>query len=319
MAVFFFTFSIAGLAALVFPYLRPEMYNASPIAKYKVGPIPLISIAGLITVVFSLYTGWVNLTAPSLGVSTDIQRLMPVIIFVLGFVVFYAAVFYRRSQGSNVDLVFKEILQTDGRGMAVDDEVNPLACSTLAYAGLSLEAALDGIAGAGYRHVEIAAMPGYCDHLVEPGETESETVRRVGDAVHRAGLHAISLSAHIDLVCAPPGHLPEYDARQAIEMLLARVRVAAALGATVVNTQGANPQGAADEDAFVTRIEVVAEEARRVGVVLALEVADGLTASAESIQSLHGTAPGSSGAHQLRHRQSPLLQRPRPDRRVQPD
>jgi amino acid transporter len=108
-AVFFFTFSFAGLAALVFPYLRPEMYAASPIAKYKVGSIPFISIAGAITVVFSLYTGWVNLTAPSLGVSTDIQRLMPVIIVVIGLVVYYAAVFIRRSQGSNVELVFKEI------------------------------------------------------------------------------------------------------------------------------------------------------------------------------------------------------------------
>jgi hypothetical protein len=85
------------------------MYAESPIARYRVGPIPLISIAGAITIVFSLYTGWVNLTAPSLGVSTDIQRLMPVIIFVAGFVVYYAAVFIRRSQGSNVELVFKEI------------------------------------------------------------------------------------------------------------------------------------------------------------------------------------------------------------------
>ena len=109
VAVFFFTFSIAGLAALVFPYVRPEMYNASPIAKYKVGSIPFISIAGAITIVFSLFTGWINLTTPSLGVSTDIQRLMPLIIMVLGFVVYYLAVFIRRSQGSNVELVFKEI------------------------------------------------------------------------------------------------------------------------------------------------------------------------------------------------------------------
>jgi amino acid transporter len=109
VAVFFFTFSIAGVAALLFPYIRPEMYQASPIAKYKVGSIPLISIAGAITIVFSLFTGWVNLTAPSLGVSTDIQRLMPLIIMILGFVVYYVAVFIRRSQGSNVELVFKEI------------------------------------------------------------------------------------------------------------------------------------------------------------------------------------------------------------------
>jgi inosose dehydratase len=69
-------------------------------------------------------------------------------------------------------------------------------------------------------------------------------------------------------------------------MLLARVRIAAELGARVVNTQGANPASSADEDTFVTRIEAVAEEAQRVGVILALEVADGLTASATSIRAL---------------------------------
>jgi sugar phosphate isomerase/epimerase len=69
-------------------------------------------------------------------------------------------------------------------------------------------------------------------------------------------------------------------------MLLARVRIAAALGARVVNTQGANPAGPGDEDAFLSRIAVVAEEAQRVGVLVALEVADGLTASSASIRSL---------------------------------
>lgn len=109
VAVFFFTFSIAGVAALLFPYLRPEMYAASPIARYKIGSIPLISVAGLIAAVFSLYVGWVNLTVPVLGVGSDIQRLMPVIIVILGFVVYYVAVWVRRSQGKNIELVFKEI------------------------------------------------------------------------------------------------------------------------------------------------------------------------------------------------------------------
>ena len=109
VAVFFFTFSIAGVAATLFPYIRREMYEASPIAGYKLGPFPLISVAGVIATIFSLYVGYVNLTVPVLGVGTDIQRLMPVIIVVLGFVVYYVAVWIRRRQGANIDLVFKEI------------------------------------------------------------------------------------------------------------------------------------------------------------------------------------------------------------------
>jgi amino acid transporter len=108
-AVFFFTFSIAGLAAMLFPYVRPRLYENSPIAGYKIGPLPFISIAGFVTLVFSLYVGWINLTEPVLGVTTDLQRAMPVIIMALGFVVYFAAIAIRRMQGRNLDLVFKEI------------------------------------------------------------------------------------------------------------------------------------------------------------------------------------------------------------------
>ena len=56
----------------------------------------------------------------------------------------------------------------------VDDEIFPLACSTLAYAGLPLDTALEGISAApALRNVELAAMPGYCDHVVVPGQSES--------------------------------------------------------------------------------------------------------------------------------------------------
>jgi sugar phosphate isomerase/epimerase len=61
----------------------------------------------------------------------------------------------------------------------------------------------------------------------------------------------------------------------------------------VVNTQGANPRTPAHEDAFLSRIEAVARAADDAGVVLALEVADGMTDSASSILAL---MPRLSGA-----------------------
>jgi L-ribulose-5-phosphate 3-epimerase len=160
--------------------------------------------------------------------------------------------------------------------------IGPLACSTLAFSGSNLETALGGIAEAGFKHVEIAAMPGYCDHLVRDGEPASQSVQRVRQALEMSGLAPISLSAHIDLVAAPPGHLPALGAA-AIDLLLERVRIAAELGAFIVNTQGANPSTDADEALFLARIERVAREAEAAGVAIALEVEDGLTASAESI------------------------------------
>ena len=170
--------------------------------------------------------------------------------------------------------------------MTIEPVVRPIACSTLAYAGLPLEAALAGIAEAGYRYVEIAAMPGYCDHLVMKGESEAQTAARVDAAVRQAGLKVISLSAHIDLIPAPPGHLPGFTSSEALEMLISRVRLAGTLGASVVNTQGANPTSAVEESLFLERLETVAIESQRARVTLALEVADGLTRSAASIQAL---------------------------------
>jgi sugar phosphate isomerase/epimerase len=162
----------------------------------------------------------------------------------------------------------------------------PIACSTLAYAEHPADVALASIADAGYRFVEVAAMPGYCDHLVEPGETEERSIARARSLLEIHGLRLISLSAHIDLVPAPPGHLPAFSADEALSMLLARIRIAGALGASVVNTQGVNPVSARDLDEFLTRIAVAAHGAADVGVKLALETADGLTANGASAQDL---------------------------------
>jgi sugar phosphate isomerase/epimerase len=162
----------------------------------------------------------------------------------------------------------------------------PIACSTLAYAEHPPDVALASIAAAGYRYVEVAAMPGYCDHLVEPDEPEDRTIARARSLLDAYGLRLISLSAHIDLIPAPPGHLPAFSADQALNMLMSRVRIAGALGASVVNTQGVNPASPRDLDEFLARIAIVADEAVAAGVKLAIETADGLTASGASVHDL---------------------------------
>jgi APA family basic amino acid/polyamine antiporter len=108
-ATFFFTFAVTALAAALFPYRRRELYQSSPIAQYTVAGIPLITVAGAIAVVFCLFVAYVNLTQAALGVSDIKQRIMPVAIFVLGLVVYFVARAVRRSQGLNVELVYREL------------------------------------------------------------------------------------------------------------------------------------------------------------------------------------------------------------------
>ena len=46
------TFVGSTVAAGLLPYRKPEIYNASPIAKYRVGPLPLITAAAILFLAF---------------------------------------------------------------------------------------------------------------------------------------------------------------------------------------------------------------------------------------------------------------------------
>ena len=43
------------IAAILLPYRKKDLYNASPIAKYKIFGIPLITVAGVIFGGFLLF------------------------------------------------------------------------------------------------------------------------------------------------------------------------------------------------------------------------------------------------------------------------
>ncbi|HEX2647547.1 MAG TPA: amino acid permease, partial [Candidatus Dormibacteraeota bacterium] len=49
------TFLATVVAAIVLPWVRKDLYNASPVANYKVAGLPLISVVGAITAIFLLF------------------------------------------------------------------------------------------------------------------------------------------------------------------------------------------------------------------------------------------------------------------------
>jgi amino acid transporter len=108
-----------SFAATILPWWKPELYRASPVARYRVGPIPLISLAGGITM---LFLGWTIFEWFNEGVSADFPGGLYGIgvgnsqsIVWLGFlygaavVVYVAARIYRRAQGVNLDAIHAEI------------------------------------------------------------------------------------------------------------------------------------------------------------------------------------------------------------------
>src|SRR5947199_261657 len=63
-----------ALGGAVFPWTRKEVYRTAPISKYKVGPIPLITICGVIAAAFSATMLYFFLTVAFL-VNVDLSKL----------------------------------------------------------------------------------------------------------------------------------------------------------------------------------------------------------------------------------------------------
>ncbi len=103
-----------ALGGALFPKTRPEVYRVSPISKYKVGPIPLITICGAIAAAFSVWMLYWILTNPFIGVvpagTTGIISATIMLSVFVGWVAYY---FIRRAYlkgvGINLDLAYKEV------------------------------------------------------------------------------------------------------------------------------------------------------------------------------------------------------------------
>src|SRR2546422_755223 len=100
----------------VSPRTRREVYQTSPIAKSKVGPIPLITICGLIAAGFSAWMLYWYITEPFLGIANlsagfdGVKSLLIMVAIFVGWTVYYfVRRAYLRSRGINLDLAYKEV------------------------------------------------------------------------------------------------------------------------------------------------------------------------------------------------------------------
>jgi len=98
------------IAAVIFPFRKSTkaIYEASPIAKYKIGAIPLISILGVCGAVLQAMMIYYLATAPSLLPNLLTWEAM-LLGYVFFFAVYYVARWYRARQGIDIGLAFKVI------------------------------------------------------------------------------------------------------------------------------------------------------------------------------------------------------------------
>jgi len=101
--------SITCLAAAVFPFKAKAIYEASPIAKYKVGKIPLITICGGWGFLVGLVLVTFYLIEPNLGLASTAGLYGMLAVYVLSFIWFWIVRAQNAKKGIDVDLNFKQI------------------------------------------------------------------------------------------------------------------------------------------------------------------------------------------------------------------
>jgi APA family basic amino acid/polyamine antiporter len=103
------TFAGSAIAAAIFPWRRPDIYNASPIARYKVAGLPVITVAAILflgILGFALYEWFTN---DLYAVNGRDSLLYMGSFYVLAIAIYVGSRVYRRNQGINMKMVHSEI------------------------------------------------------------------------------------------------------------------------------------------------------------------------------------------------------------------
>jgi amino acid transporter len=101
------------ISAILLPYIKPDLYNASPIAKYKILGIPLITVAGVIFggfLVFLLYQWLIDPNALyGIGLKNTTSIAFMLANYALAAVIYFSFKAARKRQGIDLTKVHSEI------------------------------------------------------------------------------------------------------------------------------------------------------------------------------------------------------------------
>jgi APA family basic amino acid/polyamine antiporter len=103
------TFLGSAIAAAVLPWRKPEIYNASPIARYNILGIPLVTVAAsafAIFLVFCLYE-WISRDVYAVNNPASFRYLA--VMYALALIVYVGFRLLRRAQGMDLKMVYDEI------------------------------------------------------------------------------------------------------------------------------------------------------------------------------------------------------------------
>ena len=99
---------VVSIAAIVFPFKRKRLYEASP-ANINIGPVPLLSLTGVFSLAFIVMLQYYLLSNPLYGANVPSVVVPVAIIFVIGAIIYIPSYYYHKKKGLDLSLVFSEI------------------------------------------------------------------------------------------------------------------------------------------------------------------------------------------------------------------
>jgi APA family basic amino acid/polyamine antiporter len=103
------TFLGSAIAAAVLPWRKPEIYNASPIARYNVLGIPLVTVAASLFSIFLVFCLYEWLSSDTYGINNPSSLVYMLVLYVVALALYVAFRLIRRAQGMDLKMVYDEI------------------------------------------------------------------------------------------------------------------------------------------------------------------------------------------------------------------
>ena len=107
----FIGFAGSILGGIVFPWKAKSLYEASPVSKYKVAGLPAITVCGIVGLAIDVWAIYLYFTNPGYGIwpGTTMALAFAAVLYIVPFAWYLINKQFRKSQGIDVTLAFKEV------------------------------------------------------------------------------------------------------------------------------------------------------------------------------------------------------------------
>ncbi|HUN33897.1 MAG TPA: APC family permease [Trebonia sp.] len=103
------TYLFSAIAVVLLPFVKPDLWRASPASRLKILGVPVVPVAGLITIGLLGYNLYEWLTNKGYGVNNNDSLIYMGAMYLLAIVIYVTARIVRNRQGIDLSLINKEI------------------------------------------------------------------------------------------------------------------------------------------------------------------------------------------------------------------